>query len=407
MTWLRPPVGAEEAANHSSPSNTMKTAARKNRRFLLLGDLPPPSHGQSLSFEMLCRELPGRGFDCRVVDLGRKRPSPWSRMSGGRATEVCSALVRFAADLARGYRRIYLLIARSRAGFLRDLLFIWSAWLCGCRIVVHLKGGNYDGFYREQPGFWRFLIRHTLRRVHRIIVLSERLRGMYAFDPALRERIVVVTNGPPRALQGKPRYRDERTEGPVRLLFLSNLRQSKGYYDVLEAAAILCRTTTMRLQATFAGSFLSMPEDAIPMSPEEAETAFLERIERSGLGGIAHYAGPVTGEAKQRLLDTSDFFLLPTYCMDEGQPVSIIEAMSQGCVVIATRFGAIPDMVMDGETGVLVDHGRPEQIADAVRRIAGDAERYTAMSRAAVERYEKNFTVRRHMDAMVSVLETV
>lgn len=384
----------------------MKTTMR-NRRFLLLGDLPPPSHGQSLSFEMLCRELPGRGFDCRVVDLGRKRPSPWSRMSRARTAEVCSALVRFAAGLARGYRRIYLLIAQSRAGFLRDLLFIWSAWLCGCRIVVHLKGGNYDGFYRKQSGFCRFLIRHTLRRVHRIIALSERLRGMYAFDPALRERVVVVTNGPPEAWKGKPRYRDERTEGPVRLLFLSNLIQSKGYYDVLEAAAILCRTTTMQLQVTFAGRFLSIPEDEIPMSPEEAEAAFLECIETSGLSGIAHYAGPVTGEAKRRLLDTSDFFLLPTNYAHEGQPVSIIEAMSQGCVVVATNFRAIPDLVVNGETGVLVDYGRPEQIADAVRRIAGDAERYTAMSLAAVERYEKNFTVRRHMDAMVSVLDAV
>ena len=406
MKWLRPLVGTEETANRSSRADAMKTTAR-NRRFLLVGELPPPAHGQSLSFEMLCRELPARGFDCRVVDMGRRRPSPWSRMSGTRVAEMCSVLVRFAAGLVGGYRRIYLLIAQSRAGFLRDLLFIWSARLCGCRIVVHLKGGNYDGFYREQPGFWRFLIRHTLRRVHRIIALSERLRGMYAFDPALQERIVVVTNSPPEAAEGKPRYRDERTEGTVRLLFLSNLIQSKGYYDVLEAAAILRRTTRLRLQVTFAGRFMSIPEDEIPMSPEEAEAAFLERIETSGLSGIAHYAGPVTGEAKRRLLDTSDFFLLPTNYAHEGQPVSIIEAMSQGCVVIATNFRAIPDLVVDGETGVLVDYGRPEQIAGAVRRIAGDAERYTAMSRAAVERYRKNFTVRRHVDAMVSVLETL
>ena len=379
----------------------------KHRSLMLVGDLPPPAHGQSVSFEMLCRELPSRGFDCWVVDLGRKRRSPWSKISMIRSMEMCGALARFVVGLAKCYRRVYILISQSRVGFIRDMLMIWSAWLCGCRIVVHLRGGNYGGFYRGQPKLWQFLIRHTLRRVHRIIVLSQRLRNMYAFDSSLQERIVVVMNSPPEELKGKLRYWDKQADRLVRLLYLSNLIQSKGYFDILEAVAILRRTTTMRLEAVFAGRFLSAPDDERAMSPEEAQALFLKRVEADNLSDVVRYLGPVAGEEKWRLLEASNFFLLPTNYINEGQPISIIEAMSHGCVVIATDFRSIPDLVINGETGVLVDYGRPEQIADAIRWIVTDTEKYKTMSRAAVERYEKVFTINRHLDTMVSVLENV
>lgn len=327
-----------------------------------------------------------------------------------RLIEICKALARFVSGLAGGYRRIYILIAQSRVGFIRDMLMIWSAWLCGCRIVVHLHGGNYDGFYRGQPKLWRFLIRHTLRRVNRIIVLSERLRDMYGFDPALQGRIVVVMNSPPEVLEGKPRHWNgcAETGRPVRLLYLSNMIQSKGYYDALEAVAILQRTTTIQLEAVFAGLFFSDPyHDKWPMSPEEAKANFLDRIKADGLSDIVRYVGPVAGEEKWRLLETSDFFLLPTYYHHEGVPISIIEAMAHGCLVITTNFRSSPDLVSDDETGVLVEHGRPEQIADAIRRIAANPKKYTMMSKAAVKRYETKFSMEQHLDAMVSVLETM
>ena len=379
----------------------------KYRSILLVGDLPPPAHGQSVLFEILCRELPNRGFDCRVVDLGRKRSSPWSKVSVIRSMEICGALVQFVIGLAKCYRRVYILIAQSRLGFIRDMLMIWSAWLCGCRIVVHLHGGNYGEFYRVQPKLWQFLIRHTLRRVHRIIILSQRLRDMYAFDSSLQERIVVVMNCPSEELKGRPRHRDRQMDRVVRLLYLSNLIQSKGYFDVLEAVSILKRTTSMRLEAIFAGCFFSSPDDERTMLPEEAQALFFKRVEAENLLDVVRYLGSVSGEEKRHLLDISDFLLLPTNYINEGQPISIIEAMSYGCVVIATDFRSIPDLVVHRETGILIDYGRPEQIADAIRWIVTDAGKYTTMSRAAVERYEQKFTIDRHLDAMVSVLETI
>lgn len=384
-----------------------KPRSQKLPRWLLVGDLPPPEHGSALSFQMLCRELPRRGNRCRVVDLSRQRDSAPSRMSLARGVEMLGVLCRFLAGLVEGNRRVYIIISQSRPGFVRDMLMVWSAALVGCSVVVHLRGGNYDGFYHGQSRFWRFLIRATLRRARRIVALSERLRGMYQFDRKVLERVVVVPNGAPAALLGKARVWAPAAERTVRLLYLSNLIQSKGYRHVLQAAALLHRQAALRFELVFAGRFLRSVDDEVALSSAAAERRFLARIEAEGLGGVVRYVGPVRGRAKWRLLEDSDFLLLPTQYLHEGQPVAIIEAMAHGCVVVATDFRAIPDLVVDGVTGALVEYSRPCQIASAVRHIAADAERYTAMSRAAVQRYRERFTQERHLDAMVAVLSGV
>ena len=379
---------------------------RKATRFLLVGPLPPPIHGEALAFEMLCGALAERGHDCWTVNVHGKDSSCLGRFTLKRSMEIPRLFARFVRGLIARHRRVYVTLSRSRAGFLRDLLMIWSAWSCGCRLVVHVHGGNYGVFYGAQPRFWRFLIRRTLRRVHRIILLSERLRGMFDFDPALQGRLTVVWNGLSFVPNAGPRGRRLDGRRPVRLLFLSNLHQSKGYFDVLEAVAALRRTTAIPLEAVFAGSFLPSVDDPAPMSPAEAEARFHEYVAAHGLGNIVRYAGPVVGSAKRRLLETSDVFVLPTRYFTEGQPLAVIEAMAHGCVVIATDYRAIPDLVVDGVTGVLIDHGRPDRIAAAVRGLVADPDRYRSMSRAAVERYEKRLTMRRHLEAMVPLLES-
>ena len=373
---------------------------------MLAGPLPPPEHGQSLMFEMLCGALVERGHAVRIVRIQGKNPSSLGRFTLRRSMETLRLLARFAGGLFARYRRVYITISRSRAGFMRDLPMIWSAWLWGCRIVVHVHGGNYDSFYRAQPRIWRFLIRHTLRRTRRIIVLSERLRSMFDFDPTLEERIVVIPNGPPFALAAMPQGRRLPEDRPIQLLFLSNLIKSKGWFDVLEAVAILHKTTTIPLEAVFAGRFLSSADDPEPTSPEEAETRFHEYVAANDLGEVVRYLGPAVGEAKRRVLETSDFFLLPTRYFTEGQPVSIIEAMAYGCIVISTDYRAIPDLVVDDATGALVEYGRPDRIADAVRRIVAEPGRYEAMSEAACAHYARNFTRQRHLDAVIPLLES-
>jgi glycosyltransferase involved in cell wall biosynthesis len=270
------------------------------------------------------------------------------------------------------------------------------------RIVLHFHGGNYDGFYHSQGRVLRFFIIKTLLQADCILVLGEGLRRMYDFEPRLASRIDVVSNGLPIDLQPTRKVLPEPGAGrPLELLYLSNMIQTKGYWDVLQAVRELKDVRGLTVRCRFAGRFLASSDDAVKLDPAEAEQRFLNAVADMGLGGQVDYIGPVAGDTKWALLRNAHFFLLPTRYVNEGQPVCIIEAMAHGCVTITTAFRAIPELIADGESGVIVDYGAPEQIADAITSLAGDPKRYAAMSSAATECYARSFTMKAHLNRVV------
>lgn len=80
---------------------------------------------------------------------------------------------------------------------------------------------------------------------------------------------------------------------------------------------------------------------------------------------------------------------------NEGTPVSLIEAMAAGRPVIATRVGGVPDVVSDGDTGLLVPRGDVDGFAQAMIRLARDAAERTAMGRAGRQRVRDRYSAER------------
>jgi len=374
-------------------------------RLILVGPLPPPYYGQSVSFRMLVDEVARLGVPHAVVDLahGQASGEKIGVVTRHRMADYALILRRFFAAAAGARGTLYLTIAQSRAGFLRDWVMIRYARLFGHRVVVHLKGGNYHNFYAAQPAWTRTLVRQTLRSADRVLVLGERLRSMFDFEPAVAGRIRVVPNGLPdeREPAGGAKRLPAPGEGPVRLLFLSNLVESKGWLDVLEAVRLLRDRLGDRVRCDFHGAFYTSGDDVRVTSAEQAHELFDRFVAEHGLGDVARYGGVASGDEKRRVLAEAHVFLLPTAYDNEGQPVSIIEAMAHGNVVISTDYRAIPDLVDDGITGVLVPYGAPAAIADAVEALVRDPERYAAMSRAALDRFHARFTRRGHLDTLL------
>jgi glycosyltransferase involved in cell wall biosynthesis len=375
-------------------------------RLVLVGPLPPPYYGQSVSFRMLVDEVERLGVAYSVVNLahGEASAKRIGVVTQHRFADYLSILRRYALAVASRPATIYITIAQSRAGFLRDCVMIWLATMFGHRLIVHLKGGNYGNFYASQPAWLRALVRTTLRRTDRILVLGERLRSMFDFDPRLADRIRVVPNGLPD--DREPRLEGKALpapgEGPVRILFLSNLVESKGWLDVLEAVRMLRDEFGERIRCDFHGLFLTNPaDDARITSAEHARETFDAYVRRHALEGTVAYGGVASGEQKRTVLADAHFFVLPTQYSNEGQPVSIIEAMAHANVVLSTDFRAIPDLVAHGETGELVPYGDPAVLAGAIAALIRDPERYGRMSRAAVQRFRRRFTRRSHLDTIL------
>ena len=91
-----------------------------------------------------------------------------------------------------------------------------------------------------------------------------------------------------------------------------------------------------------------------------------------------------------RLLSAADVFLLTS--ISEGIPLTAIEAMNAGLPVVATRVGGLPEIVVQGRTGVLAPSRDDEELADCILRLAADPALRAAMGRAGRERARAVFS---------------
>lgn len=126
------------------------------------------------------------------------------------------------------------------------------------------------------------------------------------------------------------------------VLYLSNFIRSKGYPEVLKMAKEekerVRSGEDRRFHFDFAGAFFEKAE----------EDYFFGFIMGNQLEDYVTYHGIVSGGKKAELLKNSDIFVLLSRYPKEGQPISILEAMGNGMLIVTTDHAGIPDIVSEG-----------------------------------------------------------
>ena len=121
--------------------------------------------------------------------------------------------------------------------------------------------------------------------------------------------------------------------------------------------------------------------------PQREDVA--DEIRRLGAEGTVDLAGERDDVAD--VLAAADVFVLPT--LSEGLPMSVLEAMAAGLPVVAAAVGGVPELVDDGETGLLVPPGRPDALAAALGRLAADPALRRRLGAAGRRRAEAHFDI--------------
>jgi len=116
--------------------------------------------------------------------------------------------------------------------------------------------------------------------------------------------------------------------------------------------------------------------------------ALARRIEAAGLGDRVRLVG--FRNDIPAVLAAADLFCLPSRM--EGLPNVLLEAGAAGVPVVATRVGGVPEVVVDGRTGILVPPGRPEAMADAIDRLIREPALARRLADAGRKRVERRFS---------------
>lgn len=367
-------------------------------------------NGQSMMFQLLVDEVYDRKMRLIIVDIGmsifkRKENRVSGKFSIFKLFNYSIIFIKFFFILLFNPKQtVYLTTAQSKIGFVRDYFIINLASFFGSKIITHQFGANYAGFYNSQSEFLKKLIIKTFVKTDRIIVEGDYTKKQFDFLPDYQTKVYSLPNGLPEKITSSEIYTKTLEDNkPIKLFYLSNLIESKGFWDVLEAVNILVNDYKIEINAVFSGKFLVSVDDTKFKSGEEAREAFFDYIEKNNLKRNITYFEGLYGAKKSKEFKKSHFFLLPSYYINEGQPVSVLEALAYGCVPIVTEYRLITTMV-NQKNGFFVNPKSPKEIAYIVKELSNKPEKYTRYSQEAIDCYLNNFTAEKYTNQLISLL---
>lgn len=166
---------------------------------------------------------------------------------------------------------------------------------------------------------------------------------------------------------------------PLKIVFLSRFVAGKGCLEAIKTVEQLV------------GDY---PDIKLYMAGEgEMSTMLKAYVENRNLANNVEFTGYLKGNNKYRLLEQCGFMLYPTN-YGEGIPISVLEGMGMGCVVITRPMGGIPDVLTDGENGFLIDALQPQDFADKIKELIQNQETWKSISKRGTKKATEKYEIR-------------
>lgn len=326
------------------------------KKVYIIGQMPPPVHGLSKALDVIIRsELLNKKFKIESLDIKNNKLFFYH-------------LIRIFFSKADLY---YFTVSQTIFGNIRDMIIIFVIKILKKeKLIIHYHGGFYKKLYNEKMGSIQKIINKILiNKIDKIIVLSEGLKHIFYDVVEDKKKIAICENFiedvilPSENILLEKLDRNEKNN-IVNFLFLSNFIKSKGYLNLLLSIKLFSElnpTLCNNCRFHFAGHFFS----------EKEKNEFIELINSYSIKNLITYHGSVYGSKKESILLEADVFVLPTFYPKEGQPISIIEAMGNGNVIISTKHAGIPDLI-NNNNGFLLENNTPHSIMEVIDEIAKD-----------------------------------
>lgn len=338
----------------------------------------PLVRGGAIHVRNVVRGLRDRGHEVVLQDWNETPERSFQRSISPRTRFVEGPLRTAFAALVTGRRReIDVIVSKTRKTYLPGL---FAATLLGVPHVVHvgssldrptadlgdrLNVASFAGRLRAPHRGYFVVCDHIAAQLRDRGVNDARIAGVKNAVDADRFHLADV----PEPLDDSVSRRlDELDSDRFRLGYVGGLQPYKGLSDLARAV----EATDADVDVVVAGD-----------GPERSS------LERE-FGDDGTFLGSVPYEQVPALYHEFDAFALPSHT--EGLPRVVLEAQATATPVVATRVGGVPEVVDDGETGLLCPPGRPDELASAIDRLVADESTRERLGRAGRTAVEAGYT---------------
>jgi glycosyltransferase involved in cell wall biosynthesis len=357
---------------------------RSHQRVLLIGPLPNPVTGLSIANELALNTFRPQSKPPLFINTS---PKHFSETLGSFSL---INVAHFALHYLKMYKvffakKVYYTPGQTFFGVLKYAPFILFSKVMGKEIIVHIHGNYIAKQYDQLNGLRKIIFRKLLSLSHKGIVLSKTLQ--HNLSPFIaKENIFVLSNFYNNQLT---KQLVDKSYSKINICYLSNLMEEKGIFFLLDALEEL-NAKGISFNATIAGHI-----------EQSQKKMLLRRMDR--IKGLT-YKGVIRGEGKKKLLQQSNVFVLPTFYKMEGLPISIIEAMATGNVIITTEHGAIPDLVTENENGFLIKKKSADAIVEKLLFIAKNPTKAIEISKNNTLKAKKSFTSENFSEKLLKII---
>lgn len=262
--------------------------------------------------------------------------------------------------------------------------------------------------HSSRPSRFGFLMHSILRPVIPFIVdaticVSEGVKEylLRNFKQSSRKISVIYNCIRPNTITSKENVKSIKSklnlsENIPVLIAIANLRPViKGYEIYFKALSKVSNINQQEFHVLIVGDITQDHPDFLETLQEQVKSLKLdERVTFLG------HRSDIT-----ELLAASDILVMPS--LYEGGPITILEAMRAGKPAIATRTGAVPEYVIDGETGLIVEPGDSNALANAIEYMLNHPEKWRSMGERGRERFKNNFTIDKTVDQLTNLYKSL
>lgn len=183
--------------------------------------------------------------------------------------------------------------------------------------------------------------------------------------------------------------------GPLRIVCVASLEEVKGHRFLVDAVRIL--------------EDRGVQVDCHLIGEGPLRERVRDQVRALGLEHRIRFRGGLPRSRVTRVLGEAHVAVQPSHPTPagrrEGIPVALMEAMAAELPVVASAVSGIPELVRDGDSGILVRSGDPSALAEALERLAGDPDLRSRMGKRGRQRVEADFDLRRTAEGILERIQ--